>query len=109
MLQPSLSDCLFFDLLSHLQDLGAVAVVDIGRRQIAQALVVAEVVEVIDEGADLSFQVAGQEVVFQQNPVLHGLMPALDLALDLGVMRRTAHVFHTFGLEVFGQICRNVG
>ncbi len=62
MLQPAFSDCLFLDLLSHLQDFRASSVVDVGGRQIAQALVVAMVVVVIDEGADLAFQVAGQEV-----------------------------------------------
>ena len=49
----------------------------------------------VDEGADLPFQISGQEVVLQQNPVLHGLMPALDLALGLGMMWRTADVIHT--------------
>ena len=36
----------------------------------------AVVVVVVDEDADLPFQVAGQEVVFQQHAILHGLMPA---------------------------------
>ena len=38
-------------------------------------LVVALVVVVIDEGADLSFKISGQEVTFQENTVLHGLVP----------------------------------
>jgi len=38
------------------------------------------VVVVVDEGFDLRFKIAGQEVVFQQNAVLQGLMPSLDLA-----------------------------
>jgi hypothetical protein len=76
VLQPAFSDCLFRDLLSHLQDLGSAAVIDVGRRQVVQALVVTMVVVVIDEGADLAFQIPGQELVFQQNPVLHGLVPA---------------------------------
>ena len=44
---------------------------------------VAVVVVMIDEGADLVFEVARQIVVFQQYPVLQRLMPALDLALGL--------------------------
>ena len=83
MLRAAFLDCRFLDLLSHLQDLGASAVVDIGGGQVAQALVVLVAVVVIDEGADLSFEVPGQVVVFQQNPVLHGLVPAFDLALGL--------------------------
>ena len=46
---------------------------------------VAMVVVVIDEGADLAFQITRQEVVLQQDVVLQRLMPALDLALGLGV------------------------
>jgi hypothetical protein len=44
----------------------------------------AAVVVVIDEGADLPFEVSRQEVVFQQDAVLQGLVPAFDLALGLG-------------------------
>ena len=40
-------------------------------------------VVVLDEGLDLGLKVAGQEVVFQQDAVLEGLVPALDLALGL--------------------------
>ncbi len=94
MLQPAFSDCLCFDLLSHFQDICAAAVVDIGGGQVVQAFVVAMVVVVIDEGADLAFQVAGQEVVFQENPVLHRLVPAFDLALGLRMVRRTANMVH---------------
>ena len=47
------------------------------------------VIVVVDEGFDLSFKVNGQEVVFQQDAVLQGLMPSFDLALDLRVIRRT--------------------
>jgi len=40
------------------------------------------IVVMIDEGADLVFEVARQIVVFQQYPVLQRLMPALNLALS---------------------------
>ena len=60
MLHPAFSACLFLDLLSHLQDLSTAPVIDISRRQIAEALVVTVIVVVIDEGADLPFQVAGR-------------------------------------------------
>ena len=42
---------------------------------------VALVVAVLDEGFDPGLEVAGQEVVLQQDTVLQGLAPALDLAL----------------------------
>ena len=70
---------------------------------------VAAVVVVIGEGADLPFQVAGQVVVFQQHTVLHRLMPALDLALGLGMVWHTADMIHTLGVEIIGQIGRHLG
>ena len=36
--------------------------------------------------------------------VLQGLMPALDLALGLRMMRRTAHVIHAVVIELFCEI-----
>jgi transposase len=51
-------------------------------------------VVVIDEGFDLGFKITLQEVVFQQDAVLQGLMPPLDLALGLWVIRRTTRVLH---------------
>jgi hypothetical protein len=59
VLQPSLSDSLLLDLLSHFQDFRAATVVDVGRGQVCQALMIAVVVVVVDEGANLAFQVAG--------------------------------------------------
>ena len=109
MLQPAFSDCLFLDLLSHLQDIRASAVIDVGGCQVVQALVVAMVVVVIDESADQAFQVAGQEVVFQEYPVLHRLVPAFDLALGLRMVRRTADVIHALFIEIVGQIGGDVG
>ena len=122
MLQAALSDCLFLDLLSHSQDFSASAVVDVRGRQIAQALVVAAVVVALDEGVDLPLRVAGQIVVFQQDAVFHGLMPALrcpamvclqtmrgGLAPGLGMVWRPAGVIHALGVEIIGQIGRDVG
>ena len=42
------------------------AKVSVGRSHIAQALVVALVIVVLDERFDLAFEVTGQEVVFEQ-------------------------------------------
>lgn len=59
-----------FDPFSLLQNGFVPAEVDIGRRDVAQALVVTLVIVMIDECFDLSFEITGQEVVFQQNAVL---------------------------------------
>ena len=48
----------------------AAAEVDVGRRQIADALVIAPVIVVSDEGLDLGFEIAWEVIVFEQDTVL---------------------------------------
>ena len=50
---------------------------------------IARVVVALDEGLDLGFEIAWQEVVLQQDAVLERLVPAFDLALGLGMVRCT--------------------
>ncbi len=56
----------------------------VGGCNVAQALVVALVVVMIDKGLDLGFKIARHEVVSHQDAVLQNLMPPLDLALSWG-------------------------
>ena len=65
---------------------------------------IALVVVVIDEGFDLCFEITGQEVVFQQDAVLQGLMPPLDLALGLRMIWGTAGVLNVLALQPCRQI-----
>ena len=51
--------------------------------RIPEALVVVTVFLVIDELADLFFQITWQMIVFQWDSVFKRLMPTLDLALCL--------------------------
>jgi hypothetical protein len=88
VLQAPMLDGLSFDVGPLAQDVGGSAEVGIRGRHVAQALVVADMVVMLDKGADLGLQVAGQIVVLQQDAILQGLVPALDLALGLGVNRR---------------------
>lgn len=83
VLQAPIFDGLPFDPFALPDDGFGPAEIGIGGRHIVQALVVALMVVVLPEDVDLSLEVAGQEVVFQQNAVLEGLVPALDLALGL--------------------------
>ena len=85
MLQAPVLDGLSFDPLLFQQDGLAVPEVDIGGREVIQALVIAPVVVVLDECGELGFEITGQIIVLQQDPVLEGLVPALDLALGLGM------------------------
>ena len=88
MLQAAVGDGLsHFDPFSFCQNIRSPPEVDVGGSEIVDALVVAAVVVVGDERRDLGFEIAGQEVVFQQDAVLEGLVPALDLALGLSVVR----------------------
>jgi hypothetical protein len=69
---------------------------------------VANVIIVLDEGADLPFEVAGRIIVVEQDTVLQRLMPALDLPLGLGMIRRPADMLHVFAFEPRGQIVGDV-
>ena len=80
VLQAAFPESLFLCLISHRQDLSISSVIDVGGRQVLQALVVAVVFVVLDEGFDLPFQIAGHVVVLQQDAVLHGLMPAFAIS-----------------------------
>ena len=93
MLQALVFDGLSFDPFSFWQDGSAATEVDVGRRQVVEAAVIVA----LDEGCDLDFEVAGQEVVFEQNAVLQRLVPAF-VALGLGVAWRAARVLYgSFG------------
>ena len=89
MPQAAVQDGLAFDPFSFLQNGRATPEVDIGRREVAQALVVAPMIVVLHEGADLGLQVSRQVVVLEQDPVFERLVPALDLALRLRVVGST--------------------
>ena len=70
MIQAAVLDGHLLDLFSHSDNCGVVSEVGIRGCEVADTLVVAVVVVVIDEGADLVLKIAGQEVVFQQDAVL---------------------------------------
>ena len=108
MLQAALSDCQFLDLLPFPDDGFVAPKIDVCRCDVVEALVVAFVVVVLDEGPDLAFEITGQIVVFQQDPVLHGLMPTFNFALGLWVEWRSANVIHFLILQPFGKVARDV-
>ena len=78
---------LSFDPFSFQQDGVAATEVDIGGCQVvADGLVVTMVVVVIDEAVELGLEMARQIVVLKQDAVLQGLVPALDLACQNGLL-----------------------
>ena len=64
MLQAALLDCHFLDFLLFSDDGFVTPKIDVCRCHVVQALMVAFVVVVIDEGPDLAFEVAGYIVCF---------------------------------------------
>ena len=69
---------------------------------------ISPVIVAVDEGCDLGFEIARQEVVLQQDSVLERLVPALDLALGLRVARRAAGVIDVAILQPVGQLAGDV-
>ena len=108
MLQAAVGDGLSFDPFSFCQDGWTASEVDVGRGEVVDALVVAAMVVVGNKSRDLGFEIAGQEVVFQQDAVLERLVPALDLALGHRMIGRTAQVFDVAGAEPFGQVAGDI-
>ena len=106
MLQAAILDCLFLDLFPFSENVFVTSEVDVCRSDVVQALVITVVVVVIDEGTDLLLQIAWQVVVFQENSVLHGLVPAFDLTLRLRMERSTTNVLHLLLLHPFSQFTR---
>ena len=108
MKQASVLDGFSFDPFSFQQDGLTAPEVDVGRRQIVDALVVAQVIVVGDEVVNPSLQLIGQIVVLQQDAVFERQMPALDLALCHRMIGRTADMRHVLLVEPCRQFRRDV-
>ena len=83
MQAPSL-DSLSFDPFSLFQDGLSPSEVDIGRVPIIDALVITVVVVVIHEGFNAGLKISGEEVVFQQDSVLQGLVRTVQSCPGFG-------------------------
>ena len=108
VLQASMLDSLAFDLFALFYDCCGPAEVGVGWRYVVEALVIAPVVVMLDEGSDMGLQVARQEVIFQEDAVFKGLMPTLDLALGLGMHGGAPDMAHALGLDIVRQLPRDV-
>src|SRR6478735_10243552 len=108
MVQASVLDGLSFDPFSFKQDGLTASEVDIGRGEIGDALMVSQVIVMSDEAADVGFEITRQIVVVEQDAVLEGLVPSLDLALCLGMQRRASDMIDAVVGEPFGQVAGNV-
>ena len=107
MVQAALSDGFSFDPFTFEQDCLAAPEVDVGRGEIVEALVVSAMIVMLDESRDLRFEVFLKEVVFQQDAVLQRLVPALDLALRLGVAGSPVNLIDLVFVQPFAErACR---
>ena len=97
-----------FDPFSLFDDGFCSAGVGVGRCDVFRALVIALVVVMFDERFDLRFQITGEVIVFQQDAVPQGLVPALDLALRLRMERCAANMAHILIRQIVSQFARNV-
>src|ERR1700719_4931920 len=97
--QAAIGYCLSFDPFPFDQNGLAPPEVDGSWRQIADALVIAQAIVVSDESPDLSFEIARQVIVLEQDTVLERLMPALDLALGHRMIRSAAEGLHVVAVE----------
>ena len=82
--------------------------VDVSRGKIVEALVIAGMIVMLDEGGDLQFEIAGQVVMFEQDAVLERLMPAFDLALGLRMIRRSSDMLDVLLVQPIGRIARDI-
>src|SRR2546423_2523002 len=99
VLQATVSNDLSLNPFSFGQDGWTAPEVDVGRGEIVDALVIAAVGVVVDEGRDLGFELAAQEGVFPQDAGFLGLVPPLDLAPGPWMIRRAAQVLDLSLLE----------
>ena len=108
MVQAAVLDSQFFDPFSPFNDDSVANELGIGGGDVAEALVVAVVVIMVDESADLAFKVSGQIIVFQKHAVFQRLMPTLDLALGLRMIGGSTDMLHTVVFEPFREITGDV-
>lgn len=108
MQQAPMLDGFAFDPFAVFDDGFRPSEIGVGGCHIVEALVVAPMIVVLDEGADLVFEIARQEVIFEQDAVLERLMPAFDLSLCLGMERSTANMIHAIGADVIGKILGDI-
>ncbi len=93
-MQASRLECLSFDPFSSFQYDFILPEVDVSGCDVVEALVVALMVVLIDEGRDFRLKIAGLEVVFHQDAVLEGLMPAIARQANAKLSAERGRVMH---------------
>ena len=81
MVQVAIFDGAFFDAFSPFYDGRGAPEVNVCRGNVTETFMVALMIIMLNEGADLVFQMPRQIIVLQQDAVLERLVPTLYLAL----------------------------
>ena len=102
--QAAFVDSQVLDPFPSVDDVPVSSEVDVGGCEVAEAFVISAVIVALDEGTDGGLEITWQIVVFEQDAVLQGLVPSLDLALGLGMAGRAADVAHVAVIEPVSQI-----
>src|ERR1700677_3995073 len=107
MLQATVCDCLALDPFAFEEEGLSAPEGDVSWDKVVEALVIAGMVVMRHEGGDLAFEIAGHVVVLKQDSVLERLMPALDFALGLRMVGRSADMLDLLLVQPIGQIARD--
>jgi hypothetical protein len=84
MLQAPICDRLALDPFAFGEDILSPPVPDVGRGQIVEALVIAGMVVMLDEGHDLALKLARQVIVLEQDAVCCDPCDVLQMRLESG-------------------------
>ena len=106
--QASVLDSLLFYFFALQENCLPPSEVYVGWREVLQALVISLVIIIGDEGLDLIFKIARKKVIFEEDTVLQGLMPALNLSLCLWVAGCAMDVFDLLFIQPFCEIAGNI-
>ena len=108
MKQASILDGLSFNFFALQEDCLPPAEVHVRWRQVLQAFVISLVIIIGDECVDLILKIAGKKVIFEQDAILPGLMPTLDLSLCLWMARGAVDMFNLLFVEPICEISGNI-
>ena len=62
----------------------------------------------VDKVLNLSSKIIWKKEVLEKNAVSKNLVQTLNITLDLGVVRYATRVLHTFTLQLFSQVAKDI-
>ena len=96
MLQAARLNGFKFDVFPFSDDSLITTEIDVSGCDVVNGLMIPMIVVIFDKLANLLFQITWQIIVFQENTVLHRLVPSFDLALRLRMVWSATCVLYAF-------------